>query len=306
MQVNKFHIFIFLLYIFSCNQITSNDTVDVNVKEKNQPLPLFNFDPANDWVINEEISDNFNGTEIDSTKWFVQGKNNTFYKWKGNAPSEYAAHNVFLKDGKLIIKALWEPNYSFSNVTMEGRNYENVTTGAIVSKHTFLNGYLEVRAKTAASSLCSSIWGVGKQSGLDIFQQIPLPKTTLSKPFYNVAVNNGEKMNIEKLDTYFNYTYDLPKMVSNDYHIYGCEWNENYIKLYFDGKLIYHLKKEDLNGAWVLNNPLELWIDMQTKLNYGLPRENELPSQFEIDYIRLWQKKKENLLSQQFINLNAI
>ncbi|MBB6460265.1 family 16 glycosylhydrolase [Flammeovirga kamogawensis] len=305
MQVNKFHIYILLLFLFSCQQITSNDTPIAEDIEKKQHTPIFSFEPTNEWVLNQEISDDFNDPMIDSTKWFVQGKNNTFYKWKGNAPSEYAEHNVFVKNGKLIIRALWQPNFPFSTATVEGRNYENVTTGAIVSKHTFLNGYLEIRAKTASANICSSVWATGYESGLEIFQQIPTPKTKLSKPLYNVAINNGEKTNKDKLDTYFNYNYDISSNVSSAFHTYGCEWNKNYIKLYFDGTLIYHLKREDLKHAWVLNNPLELWIDTQTKPTYGLPRENELPAQFEIDYIRLWQKKKENLLSQNFFGFEG-
>lgn len=73
-------------------------------------------DPTNEgnWILNEEISDEFEGTEIDTTKWFVEGQNGDYYIWKGRAPSQFAPHNVIVEDGVLKLRTQWEPDYPFA------------------------------------------------------------------------------------------------------------------------------------------------------------------------------------------------
>ena len=50
------------------------------------------FYPASDpenmggWVLNEELSDEFVGDELDRNKWFIEGENGDYYIWKGRAP----------------------------------------------------------------------------------------------------------------------------------------------------------------------------------------------------------------------------
>lgn len=58
-----------------------------------QSKPVYPFsDPNNSggWVLNQAVSDEFEGTKIDESKWFVEGQNGDFYIWKGRAPSQFA------------------------------------------------------------------------------------------------------------------------------------------------------------------------------------------------------------------------
>jgi hypothetical protein len=50
----------------------------------------------------------------------------------------------------------------------------------------------------------------------------------------------------------------------------------------------------------VLNNPLEIWFDSEIFVWLGLPNKDELPVDYEIDYLRVWQKPSANLLARQF------
>ena len=46
-------------------------------------------DPSNSggWTLNESVSDDFNGTQLDKTKWWILGENGDYRsKWKGRAP----------------------------------------------------------------------------------------------------------------------------------------------------------------------------------------------------------------------------
>ena len=79
----------------------------------------FSIHPASDpqnlggWVLNEEISDEFEGTELDTNKWFIEGQNGDYYIWKGRPPSQFAPHNVIVEDGKLKLRTQWEPDFDF-------------------------------------------------------------------------------------------------------------------------------------------------------------------------------------------------
>lgn len=94
--------------------------------------------------------------------------------------------------------------------------------------------------------------------------------------------------------------------VADDFHTYGFEWTSEYIKVYVDG--ILHpdgtiLKSEiTSNGAdpdrWTTDVPYWIWVDSETFPWLGLPTAADLPADYEIEYIRIWDKK--NLINSDF------
>ena len=50
--------------------------------------------------------------------------------------------------------------------------------------------------------------------------------------------------------------------------------------------------RAELGKAWVLTRPLMIWVDSETFYWEGVPDEEDLPVDFEIEYIRVWQKKQ--------------
>lgn len=78
------------------------------------PLPA--SDPTNEggWILNTDLSDEFNGTRIDHEKWRAEGIEGRRLHLEGPPPSQYAPHNVVLKDGFLEIRSQWEPDSSTS------------------------------------------------------------------------------------------------------------------------------------------------------------------------------------------------
>lgn len=102
------------------------------------------------WVLNERVSDEFNEDQLDVDKWHVQGTNGEYQnRFVGRAPSQFVPRNVSVKDGFLIITTRWEPGFAFSDKMKDGQRYENITTGAAITKSTFLYGYMEIRCKAA-------------------------------------------------------------------------------------------------------------------------------------------------------------
>ncbi|MDC0177431.1 family 16 glycosylhydrolase [Polaribacter sp.] len=293
-----------------------------SISEKNESntieVPVSKFYPASDlenkegWVLNDEVSDEFEGTAIDTTKWFVEGQNGDYYIWKGRAPSQYASHNVVVKDGKLILKTQWEPDFAFAKeVYADGANKDTygvhegkplpVTTAAIVSKKRFLNGYMEIKSKSPHAAMTAAFWAIGFEQELDMYEQLAVPKIakegSIDKYTNRTAVHDWSPPSTRPTKA-FGYDEKLPYVTSQEFHIYGVEWGEDYLKIYRDGKFVHGFTQDELGTDWVLNNPMEIWVDSEIFKWLGVPHKEELPATFEAEYVRVWQKPSENLLAK--------
>lgn len=283
----------------------------VNQQAPPQFLPV--SDPTNQggWVLNEMVSDEFNGDSLDKEKWFVQGENGDYYIWKGRAPSQFAPHNVKVEDGMLKLISQWEPDYPFAyGEGHEGKDYAEyegqkvpVTTAAVVGNKRFLNGYMEVRTKAADAAMTSSFWAIGYQQELDVYEQMGRP--TGEGPL-DIA-GNTLKASIhdwqppaQRPTRKFGHKTKLDFNVADDFHVYGAEWGEDYIKFYLNGELISETTQEEVGEHWVLTNPMEIWLDSEIFVWLGLPTPEQLPATYEIDYVRVWQQPHPNLLDRAF------
>ncbi|WP_083191596.1 family 16 glycosylhydrolase [Formosa haliotis] len=281
-------------------------------KSKDKVYPF--SDPKNNegWVLNEAISDEFEGTSIDTTKWFVEGQNGDYYIWKGRAPSQFAPHNVIVEDGKLKLRTQWEPDYPFAQEEYADGNmgastygiYEGkplpITTAAVVGKKRFLNGYMEVRSKVGNAAITGAFWAIGYEQELDVYELMGNPKNkkgNIREDSY-LATAHDWSPPAERPTNVFQHTENLPYRTADEFHVYGAEWGEDFLKLFIDGKLVHHFTQDDVGLDWVLNNPMEIWLDSEIFKWLGLPHKEELPVDFEIEYMRVWQKPTDNLLAK--------
>ncbi|MCD6375746.1 MAG: family 16 glycosylhydrolase [Caldisericaceae bacterium] len=287
------------------------------VKERSEVYPL--SDPSNKggWVLNEELSDEFEGNKLDTTKWFIQGLNGEYYIWKGRAPAQYVPHNVIVEDGKLKIRTQWEPDYSFANEVyadggisaVYGKADDRempVTTAGVVTKKRFLYGYMEVKSKAADAAITSAFWGIGYQEELDVFEQMGKPKLKgkLRENTTMTTVHDWSPPAVRPTRV-FQHVETLPFRVADDFHVYGAEWGVDYLKIYIDGKLIYSVTQDEVGTDWVLNNPMEIWLDSEIFKWLGYPDASELPADFEIEYVRVWQKPDDNLVDRAFLGFEG-
>ena len=74
--------------------------------------------------------------------------------------------------------------------------------------------------------------------------------------------------------------------LADDYHVYGLEWDEKEIKIFFDGVLIRRVENTHWHQALTLNFDSETMPDW-----FGLPRDEDLPSIFSIEYVRAWKHR---------------
>ena len=307
------------LFLMGCGeQPPSAGSEDVSPAERREAGPYPASDPSNTggWILREDISDEFEGSEIDRSKWFVQGENGDYYIWKGRAPSQFAAHNVIVADGVLRLRSQWEPDFDFAvGEGHEGNDYAThegesvpVTTAAIVSHKRFLNGYMEVRSRSADAAMTSSFWMIGYESELDVYETMGNPKidsgSGITATMLKASVHDWQPP-AQRPTRRFGYVQELPWRVADDFHVYGVDWGPDYLKFYIDGELKYEVTQAEVGRDWVLTNPLEIWLDSEIFVWLGLPHEEELPADFEVDYVRVWQKPENSLLDRAFFGFEG-
>ena len=158
---------------------------------KAQTFPASDQQNSGNWVLNTEISDEFEGATINEDQWLIQGRNGQYQSnFIGRVPAQFSTDNAILEDGKLKILTKWEPGYPFTtdNSGNQLGEYNGVskpiTTAAVISKKQFQYGYMEIKSKAADAEITSSFWttgpGPGKPGGaseLDMFEMFGGHKT---------------------------------------------------------------------------------------------------------------------------------
>lgn len=277
-----------------------------------QFLPLSDAQNNGNWELNTDISDEFNDGTLDLVKWQIQGTDGIYKSnFIGRAPSQFNPNNAIVEDNKLKILTKWEPSFPFSTTPQDGVAYENITTAAVISKAQFHYGYMEIRSKAAKAEITSSFWTTGYRSEMDMFEmfgdtdpgeaninwrkrlKFNMISWEPSNPYY-LPDGNGpaHTRNIQADDN-----------TADDFHVYGFEWTDQYVKVYIDGVLHTNgsILKSDItnNGLdperWVTDVPYWIWFDSETFPWLGIPEQADLlnPAEYEIDYIRIWGKKND-------------
>ncbi|WP_346882695.1 Ig-like domain-containing protein [uncultured Algibacter sp.] len=252
-------------------------------------------DPSNSggWILNPDLSDEFEGGSIDETKFLLQGRNDEYRSnWIGRAPSQFSPDNARQENGSLKLQTRWEPDFAFSTKPQkDGAKYENITVSAVITRKQFLYGYMEIRAKSANISIQSSFWATGKGCELDVFENNGKP-----------SLPNKEKLETELWSSIHDWSQaggpsiwtgkkQMPFRFADDFHVYGCEWDPEYIKIFVDGELMRYVTKEELGDNWVMDQPIWIWLDNETFPWQGNPSEADLPADYEVQYLRIWQKE---------------
>lgn len=295
------------LIFFNCgNQKTVTQT---SVKKVADILPFSDQENKGGWLLNEEVSDEFDAKEIDEDRWYIVGKfkdGKPFYKhpdkpnkkvWTGRAPSQFSGRNYRLENGKLILETRWEPDFPFIKevrkpIFGKAMPYQNITTACFIGRKEFKYGYIEIKSKAAKAPVSSAFWAMGERLEIDFFElyggTLNENKRHLDSHLWwsirdwNKPVT-GKPVYTERKDVGFN--------VADDFHVWGVEWNEKGMKYYIDGKLFSTVtaeqvtkwakenrKKitlpEDYNG-YVATVPISIWLDQETFPWHDVPKTKE-------------------------------
>ena len=279
----------------------------------NPNLPASDQTNTGNWVLNSAVSDEFEATTLNETKWLIQGKGGVFKSnFIGRAPSQFSTENVRVEDGKLKLETRWQPDFNFSTKIDNGVKYENITTAAVTSKSEFVYGYMEIKSKAADCEVTSSFWATGNNTEFDFFEMFGDHKQANKEAKErDLWWSFHDWSSAGSGNTTYTETHDLGFRVADDFHVYGFDWSATGIKIYIDGKLFRDVSRTTINayddvnlqkggnGAnenFVLTKPVILWLDQETFPWHGVPDSKEEVGgdgsvDFEIEYIRVWQKK---------------
>lgn len=233
-------------------------------------------------------SDEFNYKGLpDSTKWTGETGG---HGWGNNELQFYTGlrkENARVQNGKLVIEARKEKwksnNYTSVRLITKGRG-------------DWQYGKIEVRAKIPKGrGTWPAIWMLGSTTPLewpddgeiDIMEHVGFHRGFIHASIHCKKYNHV--IGTQKTDTTF------LKDCSENFHIYGVEWDADSIKISVDRK-VYFLFTNEHTGydAWPFDNKMFLILNIAVGGNWGGQKgidEKIWPQKMEIDYVRVWQKK---------------
>lgn len=215
-------------------------------------------------------SDNFNGTSLDQAKWS--------YRTDSKLLSTQVPANVSVRHGNLVI--------ALRKQDIGGMHYSG---GGIISKQAFHYGYYEARLRIAAGSgWHSSFWLMG-YNGID---------TKGDKATLEMDIIENESADLRSYST-TTHRWVSPHIarghkdistpdLSKGFHIFGCEYEPNVVRYYFDGKLVQTVDWTDLPQGDV-----NVWL---TSIAQAMGPghnvdDNALPGEMDVDWVRYYTKE---------------
>lgn len=240
-----------------------------------QPLS----DSTGKWLLLEQYSDEFNSNQLDTVKWNNRLKPWGLWTWR--------PENVYLADSVLHLVMRYQPHE-------RKKKKLYYTSGAIKSKNPpLLYGYFEARIKAVPRypGVCSAFW---------IYRRTKEMWTEID--FVELMQNRRHPRQLDFFTHVFIHPlleqqrplrkgqhWIAPWNPSDDFHVYGCQWNERDMRWYVDGKMV-AIKQ---NKYWHQALDLILSMGLRRPLKEN-PSPQGFPTETLVDYVRVWKHKKEN------------
>lgn len=249
---------------------------------------------------------NYNGMP-DSTIWnFEKGfVRNREHQW-------YQEENARCENGLLIIEARREkrenPMYEEGSEHWgRSREFIEYTSSSIntARKREFLYGRVEVKARIPiAGGAWPAIWTLGTQMRWPSNGEIDIMEYYRIKGIPHILANAAwgtdqpSKAKWATKTVPFTHFTDKDPGWADKFHIWRMDWDETSIKLYLDDELLNEISLEEtINGSLgEFKNPFKQPHYLLLNLaiggtNGGEPDVDAFPMKYEIDYVRVYQKK---------------
>lgn len=253
---------------------------------ENQQASLPEPPPGQHWVKIEELSDEFNGTELDVNKWSPRHP-----YWHGGSASHFAPENVSVNGGVLQLHSTAAKNPS----EVKDRLNELWLKSACVSstKPAALYGFYQARLKASKLSMFSSFWFQNKYAEIDVAEQIGSPGKhegerlimAMNTHFFtNGGVSSPNRQNQER-----GAKAQMSSGAADNFHVYGVWWKEpNTVVFYLDGKEVANVKPPQ-----PFTEPMFMFFDTEVHSFYGPPAIDSLKdpnkNTMTVDWIRSWK-----------------
>jgi beta-porphyranase len=214
------------------------------------------------WVINEDFTDEFTGTGLDSSKWYDHHP-----RWKGRPPAKFMRENVSVKDGTLQLKngMLDQPQGRFT-----------IGGAAVVSKSTeAFYGYYEVSMKASKISMSSTFWfsnqsdksdPLSSSLELDVQEAIGAGKRQPDRKHYMKSNTHywGRK-NGKRFDEAVSGDAQISPPAGEAFHVYGVWWvDANTIKFYHNDEYKFTIHPSTKYNDTPFDRPMHMNLVTET------------------------------------------
>ncbi|GAB3695199.1 hypothetical protein GCM10027592_16990 [Spirosoma flavus] len=216
----------------------------------------------------------------------------------------YQSQNAHCENGLLIIEAKQEqrPNPTYqSNSTDWKTNRPTITYTSSSLKtsglHHWKYGRFDMRGRIdTRSGMWPAFWTLGTTGEWPSNGEIDIMEFYRNMLLANVAWATGTRYKAEWRSVKKQITTFNDADWSKKFHLWRMDWNENYIRLYVDGKLLNEVAlSETINQDGTKRNPFHQPHYLLLNLaiggdNGGDPTPTKFPARFEVDYVRVYQR----------------
>lgn len=234
--------------------------------------------------------DEFEGQNIDTSKWTHQlgdGSQYGLWGWGNGELQYYKEENLTLSEGYATITA---------KIEQVGSN--NYTSSRIVTddKFTFRYGKVEARIKTVdGQGFWPAFWllpsnGEWPCDGeIDIMEQWSSSNTNVTTG----AIHLGNCPYDNEQHQYLSFNELGEESFANNFHVYGIQWEPDYVGWYVDDLLVFEVRPEDFNSSYVWPfNENEWYIILNLAIqNSGPNAQTVFPSEMQIDWVKVYGSK---------------
>lgn len=212
----------------------------------------------------------------------------------------YQEENAICKDGLLVIEARKEDK---EKITYTSSSLKTV------GKREFLYGRFEIKARIpTAGGAWPAIWSLGtdmewpSNGEIDIMEyyRIKGAPHILANAAWGTDTRYNAKWASKAIP--FSYFTDKDPQWADKFHVWRMDWDETAIKLYLDDELLNEIPlNQTVNGslgnhANPFKQPHYLLLNLAIGgTNGGEPDVAAFPMRYEIDYIRVYQKKNNKI-----------
>jgi beta-glucanase (GH16 family) len=240
---------------------------------------------------------------LDPSNWTFE---NGFVR--NNELQWYQPQNAYCKDGHLVIEGRREqiknPYYDDNSHRWKiNREYASYTSASINTRglHAWQYGRFEICARIDTSlGLWPAIWTLGEDGEWPFNGEIDVMEfyriNGVPHIMANVAWGTNHRWKA-KWNTTKTPLVTIMKADNNwvhKFHVWRMDWDETSIHLYLDNVLLNTtLLSETLNpdGSNPFQQPHYLLLNLAIGENGGDPSLTKFPAKYEIDYVRVYQRK---------------
>ncbi len=220
---------------------------------------------------------------------------------RNNEAQWYQSDNAYCKSGYLVIEAKREqkknPNYvKDSQNWKKSRPSADYTSACMITKdkQQWLYGRWEMRGRIDINPGCwPAWWALGLDKSWPENGEIDMMEYYRDSLLANIAIGSAKP--------YRAYWYSKKTPVdqawASKFHVWRMDWDSSGIALYVDDRLLNQVPMEELvnkdgSGYSPFQHPQYMLLNLAIGGdNGGDPAATAFPKRFEVDYVRVYQKK---------------